>query len=271
MLTADGIATFLVAKTAKGLSPNTLESYRYRLDVFARFCPELPDAPEPIERFLASTGPSPENQDGYFRVIRTLYRWLERRQIISKNPVAMVERPMLRPKVARGLTGDSLSVLLNHPRHSQAVRAFLYLLVDTGLRLSEALSIDGSDLFTDETVRVVGKVGEREVPISRNVQELVLDALPWPWAERQSAGLAVRRAFRRAGFSGKRASAQTIRHTFVRLWQGDESLLVGIMGWTSPRMLQVYRPYDIRRAVAQHHQCSPLRAARNGARQLLLI
>ena len=90
---------------------------------------------------------------------------------------------------------------------------------------------------------------------------MVISVLPWPWGSWQAAVLAVRRAFKSAGITGKRASAHPLRHTFVRMWEGDESLLVGILGWTSPRMLAVYRPYDLKRAVAQHQHNSPAMAA----------
>ena len=270
MNTTDGIAAFLTAKTAKGLTAQTIQGYRYRLTIFSRFHRFLPTTPEQIESFLARTGPSQETKATYFRILRAFYKWLERRKAITQNPLTMVESPLLRPKVARALSIEVLSVLLNHPGHSPTIRAFLYLLADTGLRLSEALSIRSPDHFAESTAWVTGKVGEREVPVSPMVREMMLKVGPWPWANHQTAGLAVRRAFRRASILGRRASAQTLRHTFVRHWQGDESLLVGILGWSSPRMLQVYRPYDIRRAVVQHRQLSPIREV-NGTRQLPLL
>ena len=258
MNTVAGLTAFLVAKTAKGLSPQTLEGYRYRLSIFARLNRVLPTKPDKIESFLALTGPSQETKATYFRILRVFYNWLERRQDITQNPIKMVEPPLLRPTVARSLSPEVLSVLLNHPGHSPTIRAFLFLLADTGLRLSEALSIKSSDAFAGATATVTGKVGEREVPVSPVVRTMVTTVAPWPWANHQTAGLAVRRAFRRAAIYGCRASAQTLRHTFVRNWRGDESLLVGILGWSSPRMLNVYRPYDLRRAVEQHRQLSML-------------
>ena len=90
---------------------------------------------------------------------------------------------------------------------------------------------------------------------------MVLAALPWPWSSANYAGMAVSEAFRRVGIPGPRAGAQTLRHTFVRYWQGDETLLVGIMGWTTGRMLKVYRPYDLDRAIHQHGMFTPVHIA----------
>jgi integrase len=109
-----------------------------------------------------------------------------------------------------------------------------------------------------DTVVVQGKGDEREVPLSPAVRDIVLAHVPWRWSSSQAAGLAVRRAFRRAAISGPRAGAHALRHTFVRQWNGDESVLIGIMGWTSSRMLKVYRPYNLERAISQHHAYSPL-------------
>ena len=257
--TRDLADRFLAAKTAKGLSPHTLETYRYRLMAFARENPDLPLSPEPIEGVLIRAGPTPETKHQHFRITRTFYRWLRKRGVIEFNPIDLVEPPRLIPKVARALSMEEITQLLQYP-HDLTMSAFLWLLTDTGLRLSEALRLDKDNAHT-ETVKVTGKVGEREVPISGFVRDMVF-ALPGRcpfggrWSSRQAAGLAVRRAFRRAGINGKRASAQTLRHTFVRQWTGDENMLVGILGWTSPRMLKVYLPYNIDRAVQQHREHS---------------
>jgi len=259
MITKHAVTLFLTAKQAKGLSASTLDVYHYRLNLFARQFPHLPITPEPIESWLANPSWTAESRETYYRLLRNFYRWLARRKQIS-NPISEVEPPILRRKIARSLNNQELVQLLTWPGHAPAIRAFLYLLADTGLRLSEALSVSSRSKFSRArgTVSVSGKVGDREVPVSHWIRELVCSVLPWPWASRDAAGLAVRRAFRVAGITGRRASAQTLRHTFVRQWEGDESLLVGIMGWTTSRMMRVYRPYDVKRAVQQHGMFSPL-------------
>ena len=258
MQTTKAVAAFLLSKRAKNLSPRTLEGYEYRLGIFASRFKNLPTRPEPLERFLLSTGPTPDTRDTYFRLLRNFYRWLKRRSHIRSAPFDLIEAPQLRQKVAPSLTLDELARLLNWPEHPSQHRAFLYLLSDTMLRLSEALSVNSPDRIRDSTIVVVGKKDDREVPISPSVRAMVLDAIPWPWSNRWTAGNAVRRAFRKAGFMGPRASAHTLRHTFARLWDGDESILDGIAGWASPRMRKRYRPYDIGRAIQQHRKSSPV-------------
>ena len=253
---------FLRAKTAKGLSPRTIETYRYRLGILSTVAPTLPvgrGGVGTIEEFLAGIGPALDTRETYYRLLRNFYRWLVSRGDIEleANPMPFIEVPRVPRKVARSLTPAELRQLLLHP-HRQADHAFLYLLADTGLRLSEALSV-GSNSFGGGMAVVRGKVGEREVPVSPEVEARVVRVLPWPWSSRDAAGRAVRLAFGRAGLTGKRASAHTLRHTFVRLWSGDESILIDLMGWTSPRMLSIYRPFNRRRAAEQHQRYSPLR------------
>ncbi len=203
-------------------------------------------------------GPSSESRDTYFRLLRNLYNWLDRRGLIAGSPMGAVETPRLSRKVARVLTpGEFRQLFLCAQRTID--RAFLLLLADTGMRLSEAFSVNAFSFDGRGMVSVDGKTGQREVPISGEVESIVKQELPWPWSSREAAGLAVRKAFRRAGIKGTRASAHTPRHTFVRLWAGDESVLVDLMGWTSPKMLAVYKPFNRDRATEQHHRYSPLR------------
>ena len=255
--TADAIGFFLDSRRAKGLSSETLNVYGYRLNAFARAFKHLPANPREIEGFLGSGHWSASTRETYFRLLRNLYRWLERREHIRRSPMPHVEAPHVPHKVAKGLSPGELDRLLTHPGHNSGVRALLYLLADTGLRLGEAFSVTSRSVRA-RTVLVNGKAGEREVPISRDVRGIVLANGPWTWSSSQAAGLAVRRAFKRAAISGPRAGAHALRHTFVRQWKGDESVLIGIMGWTSSRMLKVYRPYDLERAIEQHRAYSPI-------------
>ena len=262
--TKDVVEAFLRAKEAKGLSPYTLQTYRYRLGILSAAVPTLAaglDGTRALEAFLLTVGPSPDTRAAYYRLLRNLYGWLVARGEIEpdSNPMSRVEAPRVPRKIARALTPDELRQLFLYS-HRRVDRAFLLLLADTGLRLAEALSV-GRGSFGAGAVVVTGKVGQREVPISAMVEHEVQSVLPWPWRTPGVAGRAVQRAFSRAGIEGRRASAHALRHTFVRLWRGDESLLVSLMGWSSPQMLRIYRPYDRQRAAEQHRRYSPLRLA----------
>ena len=128
MNTCDAAAQFLRAKTVKGLSSATLATYAYRLAIFAHLQPKLPRTPEAIEDFLRTRGPSQDTRESYFRLLRNLYRWLQKRHKIIENPVDMVEVPKLNRKIARALSHQELQHLFACHAHSMKTRAFLLLL-----------------------------------------------------------------------------------------------------------------------------------------------
>ena len=177
MRTTDAVETFLIAKTSKGLSPSTLDMYRYRLHIFARLNPDLLLGSARIEHFLARVGPTQETREAYYRLLRNFYGWLAHRRLIRKNqnPLPRIETPLLRRRVARSLNIEQLGLLLTFPGHPEQVRAFLYLLADTGLRLSEAQAIHDLTNRGLDSVITSGKTGEREVPISPKVAAMVVD------------------------------------------------------------------------------------------------
>tara|TARA_Y100000590_G_scaffold468931_1_gene653905 strand:+ start:14588 stop:15382 length:795 start_codon:yes stop_codon:yes gene_type:complete len=259
MQTQECLTAYIKSRTSEGLASETIDNYRYKIGKFAREYPELPEDPETIEEFLGSFK-NHGNKDTYFRNLRTFYKFCCKRSFIKVNPMALIPAPRLPKKWSRSFTDEELKTVLTHSKQSEELRAFVWLIADTGMRLSEALSVT-SESFKDGMVVIDGKVGERLTPVSPMVQSMVESVLPWPWHHRHTAGQAIRRAFKRAGVNGSRASAHSLRHTFVRNWNGDESVLVDCVGWTSPKMLKVYKPFSTQRAINQHKLNTPVMKA----------
>lgn len=263
----EAINQFLDAKRAKGISDHTVSDYTYLFRKFAAQNPELPMQAAPIERFLVQV-PNQVTRETYFKKLKTLYAWLFRRGVIPFNPMVDIERPKMKRKIARAFTTEELQAIFKYP-HPPEMKTLLYLLTYTGLRLGEALSITRREQFRDITVdgetycivAVTGKTGDHEVPVPLAVKNMILFCLPWPWKSSETASVMVRRALADAGITGKRSSAHTLRHTFAREWTGDIDTLVGILGHTSPRMvLQVYRPFNLKKAAKEHQRFDPLKA-----------
>ena len=166
----------MATKRARGLTEATLGNYRLRLARFSERFSVLLMSPERVQEHLL-TIMGPLNRHGEFRVLRTFYRWLKTRRKIGHSPVEDLEPPVVPRTVARSLNREELSQLLIH-EHRPVDEAFLHLLVDTGLRLGEAVSIREPLQFRSGVVVVKGKVGEREVPISDHVKNAVLLFLP---------------------------------------------------------------------------------------------
>ncbi len=247
---------FLQAKESKGISSYTLKNYACWLRVFGKGLAEVPEDALSIERFLSTRGPAPETRWTYWAVLQAFYTVLDRHQLITTNPMSLIERPRVPRKRARSFTSEEVFAIVTYPYSRKALKALIFLLLDTGIRLGETLSIREPGRLKKNTIVVVGKTGEREVPINPTIQRLVIEALPWPWNNSKSAGRAVRRVFHKMGIKGRRASAHSLRHTFTREYRGDLGLLQGLMGWSSLKMLKVYRPYDLSKAIKEHKRHS---------------
>ena len=117
------------------------------------------------------------------------------------------------------------------------------LLLDTGLRVGEVAGLTLPDVG-EYSLRVTGKVGDRQVPVSPWIREAILAIvegdLCWvsqcrPGRPLGRSGIqrAVRKVLRRAGLRGTKLGPHTLRHTFgteyCRLG-GNVRALQAIMG-----------------------------------------
>jgi integrase/recombinase XerC len=98
--------------------------------------------------------------------IRSFYRYLEREEILTANPVQKTSSPKLDRRLPSFLTTDEIIRLLETPDIStpqgQRDRAWLELLYAAGLRVSELVKLDvGQVNLDDREIRVWGK-GSKE-------------------------------------------------------------------------------------------------------------
>ncbi len=249
------VGAFLVSCLARKLSPRTLEHYRWALQPLARGGP-APTRPEELEELLGGLPGGRETRRCYFRVWRAFYRWAGRRYSLP-YPLGEISPPQRSRRAPPGL--DQVQVLAVLDRALGRERSLVALLLDTGIRLGEAAGLRPGDVGP-QGVRVDGKTGPREVPISPWVRELVLPWLPWGVGAK-SLYLAVRRALARAGVSGPRCGPHLLRHTFARLYilaGGDPFSLQIILGHASLTTTQVYVALSPREVLLQHGRFSSL-------------
>ena len=124
--------------------------------------------------------------------LRTFYRWLEGKEILSNRAVRQVRMPKVPHRIPKPLTVEKAALVVAPGMDSEldwvAARdtAVLMLLYGSGLRISEALSIcvSGAPLGERDVIRVVGKGNkERMVPVLPIVSEAVsryLELCPYP-------------------------------------------------------------------------------------------
>lgn len=180
----------------RGLSENTLQSYRYDLlhlrDFLApRGCKLLAANREDLLAFLAvqiRSGHRPRSLSRYLSGIRQFYRWALREGLVSEDPSALIESPRLGRGLPKALSEQQVEQLLSAPDTGKPLglrdRAMLELMYATGLRVSELVGLEVTNLNLNQGVtRVIGKGGkERLVPLgevaSDWLQRYLADARP---------------------------------------------------------------------------------------------
>lgn len=190
------IADFLAyLAEERGLSKNTVSAYRNDLRQFQRY----------LERSTSSTttgGPPCADQDGgqlaqvskevvvgFFlhlkdqgyapatiarkvAAVRSLFHFMVKRGIVKHNPTVQVGSPGVRKPVPRTISVQEVEALLDQARDRVGPdglrnRAMLSLLYATGMRVTELVSLDLSDIdLSTGLVRCVGRRARpRVVPI----------------------------------------------------------------------------------------------------------
>ncbi len=104
-------------------------------------------------------------------VIRTFYKFLLTLKIIERNPTELLELPKLRKKLPTVLSKEEVEKLLDIDLtdcYSYRNKAMLELLYSTGLRVSELVNLELSNIDLENcTLKTIGKGNkERIIPIS---------------------------------------------------------------------------------------------------------
>ena len=141
-----------IKSRASGTSPKTIKIYHLALDNFVGYA----ITPEGINTYLNSLtcGNAKHN---YYRVIKTLCRWLYHTDQIVSNPIEKVLAPRRQKKLLPAISKDQLGILVSNVITARD-KVTLNLLWYSGMRLSEAANVKASDFNWEEgTVIVLGK------------------------------------------------------------------------------------------------------------------
>jgi len=112
--------------------------------------------------------------------LRGFFKFLERKNIINKNPIIGISNPKTSKHHPKILNVDQISKLLDNTQDNSPKglrnRALLELLYGSGLRISEALALNIDDIdLSQEIIKIKGKGDkERIVPITSRCKELIL-------------------------------------------------------------------------------------------------
>jgi site-specific recombinase XerD len=141
-----------ITSRSSGTSPKTITLYHYALDRFIGY----PLTPEGINSYLNSLS-CQNGKHNYYRIIRTLCRWLYQNGRIADNPIGKVSPPRRQKKLLPAISKEQLDLLVNHALTDRD-KAILNLLWYSGMRVSECAGVKAKDFDWQEgTVIVLGK------------------------------------------------------------------------------------------------------------------
>jgi len=274
MLTIDAVKEFLESHRARGSSPQTISLYESVLNRFANEFEYLPTHPQDIERYIM---PYHGNTKGsYFSIIEILYKFHKERHGIT-NPTEQMPRIRVPKKVIESLTPEELQRLFSQPL-SKRDRAILLVMAGCGLRVGEVIGLKFRDI-EEHTLKVeTGKSGGRVLPLLDEIRDALLalkdghkgdDSIFWSRLNKPIStevgylGI-IRKVFKSAGITGKRASPHTLRHTCATLWEGDAPTLQRMLGHSNLNTTQGYVHLQTNEMVERNLKYNPLLSLLNG-------
>ena len=170
--------------TERRASALTTKGYLRDLGAFTAFVTEQEGQFEPtaIDRRLLRRYLSKLHREGLkattigrrLSAIKAYFKFLMKNQLLAHDPTVHIRTPKLPKRTPRFLSADDTTRLMEHSVDKSAAgyrdRALLELTYGGGLRVSEVVGIDVSDLnLSDGTVRVLGKGNKtRIVPMGRH-------------------------------------------------------------------------------------------------------
>ncbi|MAR99801.1 MAG: site-specific tyrosine recombinase XerD [Nitrosomonadales bacterium] len=170
-----------------GLSKNTLNSYRFDLDLFSSWIEKkleknfLEISQSDIQEYLAFKFPTSKSRSisRLLATLRRFYKYLLRENKISIDPTLEIQSPKIPKSLPKSLSEEDIESLLSAPNleTSSGLRdkAMLELLYACGLRVSELVNILLTELsLTEGVVRITGKGNKtRLVPMGEEAVDWI--------------------------------------------------------------------------------------------------
>lgn len=262
----------------KGVSEKTIMWYK---DSFKAFEGSIDSKATIVNRIseLKERGVKPISINTYLRCINAYFRWLH---VEHGKPLVKIPKLREEQKVLQTLNEQHISVLIRASvKGTNLRRAHLIALVilSTGLRASEVLSVKKEDINFDQlTIRVLGKGSkERLVPFCLECRKLLFRHLSrnsslttpgqYAFGTRNNTQLSVRNFERDLKILGSHVGLNhlhphLLRHSFACQYLrngGNVEFLRRILGHTSISTTQRYlRSLGVEDLGAVHNSLSPL-------------
>lgn len=256
---------YLGAKRIDGLSPRTLDNYKYALEQFAQKMNKGVSkiTTDDIRGYITYLGETRHLKETslqtHINTLRAFFGWLHVEEKIKKNPMLKIHSLKIDKKNARQALSTEELERLRDACKGYREKALVEFLVSTGCRLSEVTRLNIEDLnFNDRTVVVTGK-GEKDRLVYFSVRARLM-LLEYQKERKGGAGLFVstktpyrplkQRAIERiihavsesAGLAA-RVHPHLLRHTFATLALNsgmDVTVIQRLLGHENIATTQIY-------------------------------
>jgi integrase/recombinase XerD len=284
--------SFRLRCQAQNLSAGTCEWYAIMIRLWNRFLEaqgvtKAKEVTPNVVRAYLEDMRARKQASGYlcrtYGGLRCFFGFLNREGLIPENPFLLVEKPRMEKKLIRPLSKEQIRTLLGglNQKHfgSHSAWTLMVLILDTGLRISEAISLSIDEIdFQGGVLRVMGKGNkERQVPFGTTSKQAL-----WNYIARRGEIPDQRTLFvnrfggklcrltmlkkitylgRRVNIKGVRVSPHTLRHTFAVNYiknGGDAFSLQRILGHSSLDMVKLYVSLADQDVTTMHRMFSPM-------------
>lgn len=279
-------------KLERNYSPHTLDAYQRDLRWLLDYCESVGVHPKDmqlkdLELFAGQLHEhqiGPTSQARILSGVRSFYRFLVLDGYIEQDPTELLESPRLGEHLPEVLSTEEVDMIENSidlsKPEGQRNKAIIEVLFSCGLRVSELVNLQLSNLYLDEGfIRVTGKGNkERLVPISpkaikelnlwfldRNLMKIKPGEQDYVFLNRRGAHLTrtmilimLKRQAQEAGIQ-KTISPHTLRHSFAtELLKGGADLraIQVMLGHESIGTTEIYTHIDtttLREEILLHH------------------
>lgn len=256
---------YLGAKRIDGLSPRTLDNYKYTLELFAEKVNRgvskiTTDDIRGYITYLSETRNLKETSlQTHINTLRAFFGWLHVEEKIKKNPMLKIHSLKLDKKNARQALSTEELERLRDACKGYREKALVEFLVSTGCRLSEVAQLSMDDLnFNDRTVLVTGK-GDKDrlvyfsirarLMLQEYVKErkggtglFVSSKTPYLSLKQRAIQRVIHAVSERAGLAA-RVHPHLLRHTFATLALNsgmDVTVIQRLLGHEDIATTQIY-------------------------------
>lgn len=254
--------------TVRNLAPRTIETYAWTVEKYAAWCGDRSGLTRrDVTAYLAwmtTSGAAPGYLVRTHQELKQFFRFLVSEEVIDTNPFDKISRPVVPEQPVPLLTEDEvrrvLSACSGRDVNSLRDTAIIRLLLDTGMRCSELVGIELTDVdFALRAVTVTGKGRRDRVVVfgekpAEALRRYIRARNRRPHRESPSLFIgqkgpltdsAVRQLLKRrgreAGVEG--VHPHRFRHQFAHDWLsagGNETDLMRLAGWRSRQMVGRY-------------------------------